>query len=441
MRWINSLRGRLVLVMAVVFSLGAVNVGIYLFDLDHDVRDHVFKEQIDILVAGLPHSPGAEDIDRLPLKFSESYWRYSLYAKDGTLLASRPPEADALAFLTPEDLPADLPSTMAARRVGEGRVLVFGRNDWDECEELCQIFRARMTGSVTVIGILACVSLLSIYLLLSWALASVRRAAVLAGTIGKDTPGRRIPLDALPEEILPLVVSANTALDRLAEAYALERRFTADAAHELRTPLTVLDLRLQKAATGTMPDWPAIRRDMDQMRYLLDQLLELAQLDHGAAPQADPVPLALARVIRQAVADVLPAYEEAGRPLEIEVGEGIFLEHGAGQLRQAIRSLLVNALKHGQGRVLVTLTTPQKHLAEIRVADEGAAASPRDAELMFERFRKGRQNQSGAGLGLSIVRQVMANLGGTARIATGGSFCVILTVPLTQGRDSVSLVS
>ncbi len=116
-----------------------------------------------------------------------------------------------------------------------------------------QIFRERLTGSSILIAALAVVSIGSIFLLARWMLLSVRRAAALAATISLEHPNRRILLDGLPSEIVPLAKSANEALDRLADAYAMERRFTADASHELRTPLAVLNLRLQKARRPASP--------------------------------------------------------------------------------------------------------------------------------------------------------------------------------------------
>lgn len=431
MRRINSLRSRLILVMAAVFTLGVVNVAIYLLDLDNDVRDHVFREQIEILLAGLPQPPAPDDIARLPHHFSASDWRYALYAADGRLIAHSPAAQPALAFIPPLSRPDQIPSTMAVRAVGADKVLILGRNDWAECEELCQIFRDRMTGSVVVIAILALISLISIRMLSDWALGAVHRAAALAATISKSTPDRRIPLEELPVEILPLARSANIALDRLAEAYAMEKRFTGDAAHELRTPLAVLDLRLQNAEMGVKPDWQAIRHDMDEMRHLLQQLLDLARLDHENLGGAAEAPVAVARILRDAAAAMLPACEAAGRALTLELSEGLMLARGGGQLRQAVRNLLDNALKHGQGRLTLSLQAMPDNRAVIRVSDEGPAAAAAEAELLFDRFRKGRQSEGGTGLGLAIVRQAMANLGGTATIAHNEAFCVELVLPLS----------
>ncbi|WP_211105135.1 sensor histidine kinase [Azospirillum brasilense] len=432
----NSLRSRLLLVMALVFALGAGNVVIYLLDLDEDIRAHVLNEQVDTLLATVTPAPDGSNLGALPVQFSASDWRYALYTRVGDLVASAPTGAAPLPFRNPEALPESARAAITARLIGDDRVLVASRNDWEDCEELCQLFRERMAGSSVVIAILAAISLVSIVFLARWMLGSVRRAADLASTIGIANPDRRIPLRELPEEIVPLAISANQALDRLSSAYEIERRFTADAAHELRTPLAVLDLRLQKARTEPSPDWSAIARDMEQMRHLIDQLLVLARADQGGerggerAPDEPSVPIGLARIVREAVADMLPAYEAASRTIDVAVAEGLVVADAHRQLRQALRNLLDNAFRHGRGRVSVSLASRDERTAVLRVSDEGPAVPRDEGDVLFERFHKGAQNSPGSGLGLAIVRRILRNLGGDARIGGGPTFAIELIVPL-----------
>src|SRR3546814_12098573 len=117
----------------------------------------------------------------------------------------------------------------------------------------------------------------------------------------------RLTADGLPGEIRPLVDAVNGALDRLAEAYAAERRLTADAAHELRTPLAVLSLRLQRARLDDAIDWPAIEREMARMERLVGQLLELASKEGiRRTDPGDRQALNLSRIVREAPAAGLP---------------------------------------------------------------------------------------------------------------------------------------
>ena len=112
---------------------------------------------------------------------------------------------------------------------------------------------------ITVLVAFSLAMLLLIWLVSGWSLAPLRRASQEAAAVG---PGQqaRISDEDMPSEIRPLILAFNGALARLAAAYALEQRFTADAAHELRTPLAALDLRLQRArAEGQARGRPAVR--------------------------------------------------------------------------------------------------------------------------------------------------------------------------------------
>lgn len=442
MRWFASLRSRLMLVMAVVFALGVGNVMIYLLDLDKDIRAHVLNEQIDTLLARAPGAAEGEGLDELPLSFSESSWRYSLYSADGKLLGVQPQGSEPLAFMVPRAPPPLAADVMDARQLKDGSVLVVRRNAWGECEELCQIMRGRVAGSTAALTVLGIISIVAMAALAGWMLSSVRRAAALAGTIGRDHPDRRIPIGELPTEIVPLARAANDAFDRLAGAYESERRFTADAAHELRTPLAVLDLRLQKARRSGAPEWDAIAGDMRQMQHLVDQLLALARAEQADLSTELAAPVSAARLVREAVADMLPAYEAAQRAIEIDVEEGLAVPAGRDLLRQALRNLLDNAIRHGRGTTRVVVRKAGSGMVEISVGDEGPAVSPAAAELLFDRFRKGRQHSTGSGLGLAIVRSICRRLGGDAQAGSGPGFSVVLLLPAAaQPGDSTSAQS
>jgi two-component system sensor histidine kinase QseC len=192
----------------------------------------------------------------------------------------------------------------------------------------------------------------------------------------------------------------------------------------------VLNLRLQSARNQQTPDWDAISGDMEEMRHVVDQLLALARADGGGEEHPQAPPISLARIVREAVADIMPAYESAHRTLSVDVAEGLLVSRGTRELRQALRNLLENAIRHGKGEVRVSLRRKDAHTAVLEVGDEGEAVVPPVAERLFERFHKGVQSSAGAGLGLAIVRRLLRNLGGEARIANGACFAVELSIPL-----------
>src|SRR4030088_549361 len=142
---------------------------------------------------------------------------------------------------------------------------------------------------------------------------SLRAVSEQAAAIGPLSDNTRIVTDDLPSEIMPLVEAFNGALDRLAVAYHSERRLTADAAHELRTPVAVLNLRLQRGQLSGHIDWPALTREMGQLRRLLDQMLDLARKD--GIDYAEREIVRLPRLVRETNAMGLPMAEENGHEI------------------------------------------------------------------------------------------------------------------------------
>lgn len=412
--------------MLVVFALGAANVVIYLLDIDQDLRSHIMNKQVDTILAVAALGENGSGLENLPTTFSESSWRFALYDQSGRLQAVRPAGSPP-PFMSPGQETVNAQDATIARKLGE-LVLVVSKSDRQERQELRELIRVELAGSTLVIVALGLLSLIVALTLATWILRSVSDAASLARTIDADKPERRIPLEHLPMEVRPLAIAANEALERLARAYATERRFTAEAAHELRTPLAVLSLRLQKARSEAMVDWSSVDREMQQMTRLVAQLTALARAEGQAALPPDTTVVSLSRVAREAVADMMLLFEAAGRAVEADIEDGLKAAGNAGQFRQALQNLLENSLVHGRGIVRVALSSNgTSHILEIE--DDGLAPPASEAASLFERFHKWRQTETGSGLGLAIVRQIVRNAAGDAIIVPGGKFKVRISVP------------
>jgi two-component system sensor histidine kinase TctE len=282
-----------------------------------------------------------------------------------------------------------------------------------------------------------------IWYIIGWNLRSLRRVSEQAAAIGPLSNNTRISTDDLPSEIMPLVEAFNGALDRLAGAYHSERRLTADAAHELRTPVAVLNLRLQRGQLSGHIDWPALTREMGQLRRLLDQMLDLARKD--GIDYAEREIVRLPRLVRETTAMVLPMAEEKGREITIDARDELMVFGSSDNLRDMFRNLLENALFHGSGSITVTLRTGvssdgNDNSVVMEVTDEGPGVPPAKRDLVFERFSKAVQGSPGAGLGLAIVRQVVRMHGGTVSFVPVRSGCcvrVVLPRAVTSSEDSV----
>jgi two-component system sensor histidine kinase QseC len=271
-------------------------------------------------------------------------------------------------------------------------------------------------------------ALLLIWFVSSWSLRPLARVSQEARAVGPQSPSARLSRAGLPAEITPLVDAVNGALDRMADAYAAERRFTENAAHELRTPLAVLSLRVQRAQQSAAPDWPAIEHDLAQVNALVAQMLDLARKEHASHAGAERPMINLARIAREACAMALPLLEAQHRSLSADLPETLSVRGDAADLRDAIRNVLENAALHGAGTVSIAAADSAAGLVRLTVSDEGAGPPPELRDHVFERFAKGGSSQ-GSGLGLAIVREVARGHGGDVVFLAGDRCRLIISVP------------
>ncbi len=253
-------------------------------------------------------------------------------------------------------------------------------------------------------------------------LAPVRRLTAAAERIAETgEPSERVP-EGGEGELARLGASFNTMLASLEESLDTQRRFVADASHELRTPLTSIqtnidvlrgDLELDPAQRRALLD--DLQRESQEMRSLIGSLLELAR--SGAKPAREPFQLdELVESTLDRARWRFPAVTWAATDVEPTVVDG-----DRDRMERAVWNLLENAGKwSGEGgAVEVSLAG-----GELSVRDHGPGIDEEDRPLVFERFYRSAAARSmpGAGLGLSIVREVAEAHGGTvvAENAEGG---------------------
>ncbi len=323
-----------------------------------------------------------------------------------------------------------LGGALALRPVGEHRA-AYGRHGMDFLPEPYQ--------DLSVLLPLGLGAIILIWIVSGWSLRHLAVASREAAVVGPANPGARISTRRLPGEVRPLVDAVNGALDRLAQAYAAEQRFVADAAHELRTPLAVLSLRLQRAKLNGALDWTAIDQDLIQLNRLAGQLLDLARKEHARQvehPMSSPV-ANLSRIAREAAAAVVSLVEEAGRTLEVDLPAFLRVRGRPDDLRDMIRNVLDNALVHGRGAVRLAgeigLGQAGERQAWITVSDQGAGVPAELGDKVFDRFRKGRADSPSHGLGLAIVQEVVHGHGGSVDFLPGPPCRVRIALPVAEG--------
>ena len=283
----------------------------------------------------------------------------------------------------------------------------------------------------------------------------------LADSLNQQTHMSLEPVDEthVPMEIRPLTSALNALLDRLKTALDAQRKFIADAAHQLRTPLTAVKLHAEQAASArdasqTFTAVRELRAAADRAVRLSNQLLSLARAEPGAqtARFADVDIAALAFetgaewVPRALAAQVDLGFQRLDDPTN---DTQLVVKGNAVLLREVIANLLDNALKYvpaaraDGGRVTVTVTRAKASngaaLAQIAVEDNGSGVPvPLQTDLFKRFFRGDRTNsadegvESGAGLGLAIVHDILNLHGGSVEYldAPAGGARFVLCIPI-----------
>ncbi len=310
-------------------------------------------------------------------------------------------------------------------KLGDRTVWVQVAEDLQHRDVLIDDIVAEFFGRVGWITIPILLSLLIIDVsIFRRALSPLLKASEMAEKIGPERTDVRLPLEAMPREIKPLVHTINQALDRLEQGFHVQRDFTADAAHELRTPLSILQARID-----TIPDKEIVKelsRDIARMKRIVSQLLDIAELEAFAVGPAETADLGAVCV--DVAEFVAPLAVSEGKQILLEAPETPVPVNGNPEvLFRAVRNLAENAIRHTPRGSTVTIAVRPEGI--VSVADQGPGIPMAERAQIFHRFwRKDRSGSSGAGLGLSIVRRIMDTHHGEINISNPRSGGCIFTL-------------
>jgi signal transduction histidine kinase len=227
----------------------------------------------------------------------------------------------------------------------------------------------------------------------------------------------------------------NHMLDRLDASARAQRRFVSDASHELRSPLAVIHQHAEVARLH--PDSLSVAELADvvltegaRLQGLVDALLLLARLEEGAKPVRKIVDL------DDLALDEIHRSRSNGINLD---GSAVGPARVSGDPRllgQVLRNLVDNAARHARSRVSISLTT-NDGLVELSVDDDGHGIAPEQRADVFDRFVRldeaRARDEGGAGLGLSIVREIVELHGGSVAVSDSpeGGARFLVTLPAT----------
>jgi two-component system OmpR family sensor kinase len=256
-----------------------------------------------------------------------------------------------------------------------------------------------------------------------------RMASVVARVDGGDLEPRMEMAPGSGEEVRVLADAFNRMLDRLAEAFAGQRAFVADASHELRTPLTVISGQLELLASDRFPSGDDVQRverlvqeEVARVSRLVDDLLLLTQAEQLDFLRPESIE------VDSFVSDLWDGLSlTASRRFEVgEIPAGR-LRADPDRLAQALRNLGRNAIEHtapDTGLVRLEVSRVASDSLRFAVIDDGPGIPVEERDRVFERFHRtdpGRSRAAGgAGLGLAIVRAIAEAHGGTVRVLSSG---------------------
>lgn len=278
---------------------------------------------------------------------------------------------------------------------------------------------------VGLLLLLTTVTLLTIPQLIRRSLRGLEHVATEAERIDVDQRGLRLSLDAVPAELNTLVRAFNAALQRLDQGFEVQQRFMADAAHELRTPIAILQTRLELLPRS--PEQQQLLIDVARLSSMANQLLDLHRMD--LSPTAFQ-PIDLVDLVAQATADLAPLAIAAGSEISFEAPKGpVAIVGDAPALSRAIANLVQNALAHGGPRVAIIVEVTSDR--SVRVRDNGPGIAPEHREEIFWPFHRLAPMQQGAGLGLSLVHDIVQKHGGRISVSgiAGGGACFEIFFP------------
>ena len=217
------------------------------------------------------------------------------------------------------------------------------------------------------------------------------------------------------KELNQLSVSYNKMLERLSEAFKLQRQFTANAAHELRTPLAVMQLQIDLYNSSKHPnnDTSAqqtismITEQTERLSKMVRTLLDMSELQTIARDEE----IAISALVEEVLADLEPLAQEKGINL-IEKCDNVLLMGSDILIYRLVYNLVENAIKYNFSGGTVTVTaTQQNSQLHLTVEDTGNGIPEELKERIFEPFFRLDKSRSrelgGVGLGLALVREIV----------------------------------
>ena len=242
------------------------------------------------------------------------------------------------------------------------------------------------------------------------------------------------------KELNQLGISYNKMLERLSEAFEIQRQFTANAAHELRTPLALMQVQLDlynSAShpgndTDTLQTIKMVTEQNDKLNRMVKTLLDMSELQTVGRDDK----IILDAIVEEVLADLEPLAVEKNIKLIGKCEDATMIGSDI-LIYRLVYNLVENAIKynHPLGQVTVTAYQRNKHVY-LSVEDTGSGIPKELRERVFEPFFRVDKSRSrelgGVGLGLAFVREIVRAHDGSICIKSGKTGGTIFEVTFAQ---------
>jgi two-component system, OmpR family, sensor kinase len=323
----------------------------------------------------------------------------------------------------------------------EARVIEVGKS-YEEAGDTVSTFAVLLAAAIFIALL---ISAGGAYLLARAALAPVDKVVASARGITAGDLSKRVPVQHSKDEVGRLAATINGLLGRLEaafarreEALAHQRRFVADASHQLRTPLTSIEgyARMLSEWGHADPETAregaqTIHKEARHMKKLVQDLLSLARGDEGAPlnPQVHNLDALAAEAVGASKLAV-----NGRRSLHHTPAPGpVLASFDRERIQQAVAILVDNAVKYTpEGGEITVSSSGENGLVRLEVSDSGMGIAREHIPYIFERFYRtdAARSTRGAGLGLSIARQIAEAHGGSltaqSQVGLGSTFTLQL---------------
>ncbi|WP_343209358.1 HAMP domain-containing sensor histidine kinase [Anaerolentibacter hominis] len=299
-----------------------------------------------------------------------------------------------------------------------------------------------------MMAVICLLSILLTYIMTGRTLKPLKSLKDSIGQINEHNLQWRVPMPGTGDEVGQLTGSFNDMLDRLAEAFSMQKRFAANAAHELKTPLALMKTSLDVLRMDEKPSAEDYDSFVEDMEAGIDRLTTAVESLSSLTLEAASIRwerIYIQKLLNRVGADF--AAQMKAKKLEWKLyGTEQSITGNYALLYRMFTNLVDNAVKYSKkgGAIKVTIENADENNICIQVQDTGLGMNDQDRQHMFEPFFRADPSRSqripGAGLGLSIVKTIVDKHEGEIEVESSLNQGTLVRVILPRTKEEKNFI-